>query len=223
MTQPDFDDFMGGGSFRSFQFLAEGDSISGTILEPPEKLQQTDIDSGEPKFWGDGKPKWYFRIKLQTSLKEDDDDDGIRSLSLAWHRLNAVRAAVTAAGEKTLKVGGQLWIRFDAFEDRRTAKYKTNLAKVGWSARYKAPDHEPEFMGPTATETDDRPWGNSGDGDSGRDGDGGSVLDQMRRQKAEAENKLAKAAFNAPAPTPAKDALRAEMAARGPQPADPPF
>jgi hypothetical protein len=141
------DDFMGGG-VKSFQFDKEGDAVVGTVIAPPEKLQQTDINTGELKFWDDGKPKWYFSLKLQTDLRDPEDafDDGVRSISLSWKRLEAVRAAVKEAKANNIEVGGKLFLRFDAFEDRSNAKFRSNPAKVGWTAKYKPPVAEPEFM-----------------------------------------------------------------------------
>lgn len=230
MTQSDFDDFMGGGSSQSFQFINEGDSISGIIIEPPEKLQQTDIESGEPKFWPNGKPRWYYRIKLQTELRDNDEDDGIRSLSLSWHRLDAVRAAVREAKAPTLVVGGKLWLRFDAFEDRKVAKYKANPAKVGWSAKYKAPDREPDFMDepapPATTHSQGMTAGGAfalGDPAASSDGHAeASMLDQMKAKRDAAAEALAKKEFYH-TPKPATEALRETLANRGSQPDEPPF
>lgn len=214
MAQEEYDEFMGGGSFTSFVFYREGDSILGTIMEPPEKLQQTDMDSGAPKFWDDGKPKWYFRLKLQTALRdpENADDDGVRSLALSWKRLEAVRAAVVAAGEKNLKVGGQLWLRFDKFEDAKEAKYKTNPSKKFWTAKYKPPVAEPEFMGD--------PFSSSADATPQAEPAPSGMLAQMAARKAESRPLK----FDAEdIPTPNLDAVRAKIAAAGPAPEDPPF
>lgn len=141
------DDFMGGG-VKSFQFDQEGDAVVGTVIAPPEKLQQTDINTGEPKTWDDGKPKWYFSLKLQTDLRDPEDawDDGVRAISLSWKRLEAVRAAVRAAGAENIEVGGKLFLRFDKFEEKANAKFRSNPAKIGWTAKYKPPTAEAAFM-----------------------------------------------------------------------------
>lgn len=211
MTE-ELDDFMGSGGFRSFQFEKEGDAVLGTVVKPPEKLQQTDMNTQEPKFWSDGKPQYYFRVTLQTTLREDEDDDGIRTISLSWKRLEAVRNAVRASGAKGLKVGGRLWLRFDKFQPKHEARVKTNPAKLEWSAKYLPPTEEPDFMDEapaTPAPAQSAPAG-------------GSILDGMRAQRDEAAEKLAKREFNT-TPKPATEALKAEMAARGPQPEDPPF
>lgn len=215
----DFDEFMGGGGGKSFTFENEGDSILGTVVMPPEKLQQTDMNTQEPKFWQDGKPQWYFRVTLQTALRESDDDDGIRTLSLSWKRLEAVRNAVRASGAKGLKVGGRLWLRFDKYQPKHEARVKTNPAKLEWSAKYQPPTEEPDFMdeAPPASS-----WTKPTTGPAAEAAAATSMLDAMKRDRDSAEEKLAKREFNH-TPTPAKDALKAEMAARGPQPAEPPF
>lgn len=141
------DDFMGE-KFKSFVFENVGDSITGTVMKPPEKLQQTDINTGALKTWDDGKPKWYFRVTLATDLRDPTNpfDDGVRTLALSWKRLDAVRAAVRAAGAENIEVGGKLWLRFDGYEDKTQAKYKANPAMVDWSAKYKPPVESAEFM-----------------------------------------------------------------------------
>lgn len=144
MTQEE-DDFMGGG-FKSFIFESEGDMIVGKIITKPEKLQQTDVDSGELKTWDDGKPMWYYRLTLQTDLRDPNDqfDDGVRSLSLSWHRLTAVRNAVKKAGAKNIEIGGDLWLRFDAYGPKTKSAF--SAPKVGWSAGYRAPVATEGFM-----------------------------------------------------------------------------
>lgn len=144
----DQDDFMGGG-FRTFPFDAVGDRVSGVILERPVKEQQRDMQTNELAVWENGQPKWMYRIQIQTELRDTNDqfDDGVRTLYLSWKRLDAVRAAVRAAGCKNIEVGGMLALQFLEFGPQ--TKKGFNPPKIGWKAWYKPPvqEAEPAFMG----------------------------------------------------------------------------
>jgi hypothetical protein len=143
----DTDEFMGGG-YKTFPFDNIGDTVRGTITELPVKEQQRDMDTNEPSFWDDEKtkPKWMFRLMLQTDLHDDDMDDGVRALYLSWKRLDAVRQAVRDAKQKTIKVGGELALRFLEFGP--ATKRGFNPPKIGWKAWYRppVPQAEPAFM-----------------------------------------------------------------------------
>lgn len=152
--QEEYDEFMGGG-FKTFPFDNPGDLVSGYVIELPVKEQQKDMKTGLPKFWNDdtAQPMWMWRIVLQTELRDpkDQQDDGRRTLYLSWHRLNAVRNAVRAAGETKIKLNGQLALRFDAYGEE--TKKGFSKPKIDWTAWYRAPASEPEFMeGPGAAQ-----------------------------------------------------------------------
>lgn len=143
----DLDEFMGG-SFKTFPFNNEGDMVQGVVTELPQKIQQRDMATGEPKVWGDGKPQWMFQVTIQTELRDTTDpyDDGLRTLYLTWKRLDAVRAAVRSSGAKTIEVGGQLALRFDEYGPETRKGY--SRPKIGWTAWYKppVPQADPAFM-----------------------------------------------------------------------------
>jgi hypothetical protein len=107
---------MGGGG-RSAKFETPGDSITGTVTAEPEIRQQTDIKTGAPKFWDNGDPQMQLVVRLQTALREDADDDGIRAIYVkggfkAPTMQKAVADAVRAAGAKGLGVGGTLTVTY---------------------------------------------------------------------------------------------------------------
>jgi hypothetical protein len=110
---------LGGGGGTSFPFDNIGDAVTGTILDV-EEMQETDFDSGAPKFWPDGKSIMQHRVTLQTELRDDGDDDGQRSVYLRGSRkpeskstLSAVLAAVKATtGGSALDKGGLLTLRY---------------------------------------------------------------------------------------------------------------
>lgn len=59
---------------------AIGYVVTGVLVEDPSTMQQIDFDTDKPEFWDDGSPKMQGIVKLQTSLREDEDDDGIRTI-----------------------------------------------------------------------------------------------------------------------------------------------
>jgi len=143
----DTDEFMGGG-YKTFPFDNIGDTVRGTVIELPVKEQQRDMESNEPAFWDDEKtkPKWMFRLMIQTDLRDDDMDDGVRALYLAWKRLDAVRAAVRESKSKSIEVGGELALRFLEFGVATRKGF--SQPKIGWKAWYRppVPQAEPAFM-----------------------------------------------------------------------------
>lgn len=116
---------IGGGGGTSFQFLNNGDSVTGRIMDMEEK-QQTDPKSGAPKFFDGGNPMMMFVITLATDLRNSvglrepqEGDDGTRSVFLkgstkpaSQSSLAAVLGAVKAAtGGNDLTVGGTLTLQ----------------------------------------------------------------------------------------------------------------
>jgi hypothetical protein len=113
----DPNNFLMGGGGRSAKFDNAGDTITGTITAEPEMRQQTDIKSGQPKFWDNGDPQMQLVVRLQTDLREDADDDGIRAIYVkggfkAPTMQKAIADAVRASGAKGLAVGGTLTVTY---------------------------------------------------------------------------------------------------------------
>jgi hypothetical protein len=134
---------LGGQGGTSFPFDNHGDSVTGKILNM-EEIQQTDLDTGKPAFWDDGKPKMQFRVTLQTELSDDVDDDGQRTIYLRGSRkpeakstLSAVLAAVKATtGATALDVGGVLTL---TYVSDGVAKQRGYNAPKQYSATYRPP------------------------------------------------------------------------------------
>lgn len=135
MSSDDFDDFMTGGGAKSFPFDNVGDSVTGVIVDIT-KRQQTDMDTGEPKFWGNGEPRWMYTIQLQTELSDGPFDDGMRSVNVKWKSLDAVRNAVRAAGGSKPEIGGKLRLTYAADGPKERGKQ----APKEWTAQYKLPE-----------------------------------------------------------------------------------
>lgn len=128
---------MGGG--KSFSFETIGDKIAGTVVSA-EAAQQTDMDTGQPATWADGKPKMQVIVTLQTDLDEEPGDDGQRRVYLKGSKPNtsagAVKAAIKAAGATGIEVGGKLQIAYTG--DGEPTKRGWNAPKE-YAAKYEPP------------------------------------------------------------------------------------
>ena len=135
-------DLNAGGS-ASFSFDTPGDSVTGRVVNL-EELQQTDLQTGQPKTFDNGQPMMMYRVELQTQQRDDADDDGVRSVYLkgskkpeAQSSLSAVLAAVKAAtGRFNLTVGGTLTLTY--IGDGVAKNRGFNAPKL-YSAQYVAP------------------------------------------------------------------------------------
>lgn len=140
---------MGGGA-KSVPFEAVGDSVTGTLLDLPEKRVQTDIEDGTPKTFPDGSPKTMFALRLQTGLRDPADqfDTGERTIFLKWKSLQAVQSAIRASGAPGPEVGGQLTLTLAGFD--AAPKRGWNPIKL-WTAQYLPPPPGAQFMNGTDT------------------------------------------------------------------------
>lgn len=123
---------MGGGGPPAAKFDTPGATVGGRIVTRPQAYQEREYDpnrpgGGDPKFFPSGDPIMGINVDVQTSFRQDPDDDGVRRLYIQGKRLkNAVRDAVKAADAKGLEVGGELTVTFthrEDPEDKRSAKY----------------------------------------------------------------------------------------------------
>lgn len=122
-TRDEINDFLLGGSGKSFEFANIGDTVAGVIVEM-KKTQQTDFQTGAPQFWNDGSPKMMLRISLQTELRDSEDDEGIRNVYLrggnftaskgkGTSSLVAVKDAVKRSGAQDgIQPGGKLTLQY---------------------------------------------------------------------------------------------------------------
>ena len=72
-------DFLMQAGGKSFPFEKLNDVVIGDVISA-EVRQQTDLDTNELLTWPDGSPRNQLVITLQTTLKNSDDDDGVRSI-----------------------------------------------------------------------------------------------------------------------------------------------
>ncbi|GII63564.1 hypothetical protein Skr01_36490 [Sphaerisporangium krabiense] len=131
-------EFLMGGGIAAAKFDVVGTTVSGQITQSPRVEQQKDLNTGEPKFWNDGKPMQQLLVTVQTTLRdpEVDDDNGERTFYIKAKMLAAVREAVRRAGAKGLEVGGTLAITYTG--DGEATKRGFNPPKL-YSATYTPP------------------------------------------------------------------------------------
>lgn len=84
-----------------FGFGEIGDIFKGTFIAASER-QATDYVTGAPKTWDDGQPMIEFVLEFQTELRDDDSDDGKRTIYVgkSARLFKAMQEALKAAGLK---------------------------------------------------------------------------------------------------------------------------
>ncbi len=138
MTQPQ-SMTLGGEGGNSFPFDAVGDFVKGKV-RTVEQQQQTDMESGEPAFWPGGKPKLMYAVTMQTELRDDAADDGMRCVFLkgstkpeSKSSLAAVRGAVKGAtGAYDLQYDGELTLQFSNVEPPATRGFSPRKLYDAW-------------------------------------------------------------------------------------------
>jgi len=136
----DANDLLMGGGIKSAAFPDQqyGHTVGGPIVRPPQVRQQTDFDTGKPKFFDNGDPMMQIVVQVQTDQRDqaDSTDDGVRAFYLKGQMQAAVRDAVRTVGAKGLEVGGQLYIKY--VKDEPNSRGRGKDKKV-YAARYTAP------------------------------------------------------------------------------------
>ena len=113
-------DIAAGGKAASFDEI--GDKVSG-VIKLVERRQQTSFENNTPLTWDDGSPRMLTYIELETDLRDNDDDDGVRAIyakggtfeAAEGSGLSAEQALVEAvkkAGAKSIDEGGKLAVAF---------------------------------------------------------------------------------------------------------------
>jgi hypothetical protein len=152
-TAPNANSLLMGGGVTGAKFDTIGTTVGGRIVREPVTKQQTDFDSGEPKFYADGNPMWQITVQVQTDQRKPDDatDDGVRAIYLKGQLMQAVREAVKVASAPGLEEGGELYVTF--VREEPNSRGRGNDKKV-YSAHYKKPlsaANEALMGTPTAT------------------------------------------------------------------------
>lgn len=136
-------DFLLGGGGASAKFETIGDTVTGTVTSQ-EVRQQTDIMTGDPLTWPNGDPRMQLVVTLQTTLSDDEDDDGIRNLYVKGSKKagskslhDAVASAVRNARAKSLEEGGTLTVKYVGDEPSQTRGFSPRKLYEG---TYASPD-----------------------------------------------------------------------------------
>ena len=119
---------------KAFPFEEIGDKVVGTI-KLIERRQQTSFENNTPLFWDNGDPRMLTYVELETDLRDDDDDDGVRALyckggnfeAAEGQGLSAERAIVEAAkkaGLKEIDQGAKLSVAFTGRGKATTRGYQ---------------------------------------------------------------------------------------------------
>ncbi|OIU88633.1 hypothetical protein [Microbacterium sp. AR7-10] len=121
-------------SSKGVKFTNVGDSITGTVVGATTERQQTKFGTQEPDFWPNGDPKMQILVNLQTTLREDGNDDGERTLYVASKNMKkAIGDAIRASGASDVAAGGQLTVTFIGNDPN--SKNPANPAKL-YQAQY---------------------------------------------------------------------------------------
>lgn len=147
-NQIDPNAFLMGTGGRSAKFEAEGDVSVGYITHY-EMRQQTDIKTGAPKTWDDGNPMMQLVVTIDTEARDDDDDDGVRTVYIKGQMQKAVADAIRKSGEHGLGIGGKLGIKYVSTAAPKQRGF--NGAKQ-YTAKYESPTLRVEDPGSESAE-----------------------------------------------------------------------
>ncbi|MEQ6898986.1 hypothetical protein [Microbacterium sp. KR10-403] len=124
-------------SNKGVKFANIGDEITGTIAAAPYERQQTKFGTNEADFWPNGDPKMQVLVPLKTSLRDDANDDGERTLYVASkHMKQAIGQAIRAANVADVAPGGTLTVKY--IGNSPDSKNPANPAKM-YAAQYTPP------------------------------------------------------------------------------------
>ena len=123
---PSFDDIFNstGGTRSAFNKDSQpGASVTGTLASDPDVRLATDFQTKQPAFFlKSGKPKFEVVFDLQTNQRDDQDDDGRRSVWVHWWGVqrDALTEAFKQFGRKPHK-GDTMTVTFDGYVNLENA------------------------------------------------------------------------------------------------------
>jgi hypothetical protein len=115
-------------SNRYCSFPEPGTSYTGIVMGY-EKRQLNDYDSGEPDVWKDGSPKKTYVVTLQTTMREDDTDDGVRDVFCRSNLHTVWVAAAKNAGSREAVIGARMTVTYVRLNNRAKL-YSVTLEQV---------------------------------------------------------------------------------------------
>lgn len=153
--------FFGGQGLPYATFHNIGDSITGTIVAPPVQQQMTEVGTGKPLTWDDGKPRMQLVITLQTDQRDPDieNDNGQRRVFVTGTSVKqggGMKGAFQRAGVRDLPVGGTLTVTYT--HDGEPAGKGFNPPKQ-YKVEFTPPNPAGEFLGGAATSDAEIPQG----------------------------------------------------------------
>lgn len=151
---PSFDDIFNstGGTRSAFNKDSQpGATVTGTLASDPDVRQATDFQTKQPAYFlKSGKPKFEVVFDLQTSQRDDQDDDGRRSVWVHWWGVqrDALTEAFKQFGRKPHK-GDTMTVTFDGFVQLENAPQPAKHYTFKFEAGL--PGVAPQAAPPTAT------------------------------------------------------------------------
>lgn len=137
-----------GGGGDNFAFDHVGDEVEGFVIDMDTR-QGTHIQTGEPEWWDkeQTRPKLITLLTLQTNLRENPKDTGLRTVTLAGSKKanpDGTKSRMCAARDAVLAVTGSTAFERGAWFKMRFAgegaKTKPNFnPPKGFEAWYRSP------------------------------------------------------------------------------------
>jgi hypothetical protein len=128
---------------HSAKFEQPGTIVEGRVTDIGDPFHATKFGSQEKDYWPSGDPIMNVSVTLQTNDRDpqDPEDDGQRRIYVTVSgkeggQLWAIRAALKAARQKDLAVGGYLKVQFTGYDPE--SKNQQNPRKL-YRAAYTAP------------------------------------------------------------------------------------
>ena len=132
-AQPTSKDLLGGAA-AGVKFESPGDMVEGIVISWLVK-PVTKMGTGEIDTFPSGDPKYQIIVTLQTTLRNDIDDDGKRTVYIKSHMMSAFKTALAATGADDLEKGA--WTRI-IYTGLGEAQRGLNPPKM-FTAEYKRP------------------------------------------------------------------------------------
>ncbi len=108
----DPNDFLFSGGSKAAKFPTPGTVVKG-IVTGTRVTEQTEIGTNAIKRFDNGQPMMQMLVTVQTTEREDEDDDGLRTLYAKGGKggmLEALREATKA--HRGIQVGGELAVKY---------------------------------------------------------------------------------------------------------------
>ena len=145
----DVSSFLAPSGIPAAKFPAIGTTVTGKIVAPAEVQQQSEIGSGKPLFFDDGKPRMQLVITIQTDQRDPEisDDDGKRRVFVTGTKASeggGMLGAFKRAGITDVQVGGTLTVTYTHDGARTSPAYSPPKQ---YEVTYAPPNAAAGFLG----------------------------------------------------------------------------